>query len=60
MINIVWLKRDLRTQDHEPFNLAYDGINKIFPVYIFDTEIVKKKDFSSRHFHFIYNSIKCY
>ena len=26
MTNIVWLKRDLRTQDHEPFKLASDGV----------------------------------
>ena len=57
MTNIVWLKRDLRTQDHEPFKLASDGVNNIFPIYIFDPEIIKKKDFSNRHFQFIYNSI---
>ena len=45
MTNIVWLKRDLRTQDHEPFKLASDGVNNIFPIYIFDPEIIKKKGF---------------
>jgi len=57
MTNIVWLKRDLRTQDHKPFHLATDNKNSLLPIYIFDPEIIIKKDFSQRHFHFIYNSI---
>jgi deoxyribodipyrimidine photo-lyase len=56
-VNIVWLKRDLRTQDHQPF---YAAENSIFPyiiVYIFEPSATNYIDCSDRHLNFIYFSL---
>lgn len=57
-INIVWLKRDLRTSDHMPFYQAEaDGIPYLI-VYIFDPNILNHPDNDLRHNQFVYHSIK--
>ena len=56
-INIVWFKRDLRTQDHEPLKLASNGNLPVVLLYIFDEEIVNYKDMAPRHHRFIYQSL---
>lgn len=57
-INIVWLKRDLRLQDHEPLHKAeQEGIPYII-LYIFEPCIIEYKDTSQRHLQFVYHSIK--
>ncbi|WP_298486274.1 cryptochrome/deoxyribodipyrimidine photo-lyase family protein [uncultured Maribacter sp.] len=57
-INIVWLKRDIRSQDHEPlFKAEQSGIPyKI--LYIYEPSIIEYPDTSPRHLKFIYNSIQ--
>jgi deoxyribodipyrimidine photo-lyase len=56
-LNVVWLKRDLRTRDHASFYHAEkSGIDYII-VYLFEPEQINYPDYSSRHQHFIYNSI---
>ena len=56
-LNVVWLKRDLRTRDHASFYHAEkSGIDYII-VYLFEPEQINYPDHSSRHLHFIYNSI---
>ena len=37
-INIVWIKRDLRTLDHESFHAADSKNTPYLPVYIFDND----------------------
>ena len=56
-INIVWLKRDIRTIDHKAFHIA--ELNKLpyLPIYIFDSNLIKHPDTSDRHLQFIYYSI---
>ena len=56
-INIVWLKRDIRTIDHQAFHIA--ELNKLpyLPIYIFDSNLIKHPDTSDRHLQFIYHSI---
>ena len=56
-INIVWLKRDIRTIDHEALHIA--ELNKLpyLPIYIFDSNLIKHPDTSDRHLQFIYHSI---
>ena len=56
-INIVWLKRDIRTIDHEALHIA--ELNKLpyLPIYIFDSNLIKHPDTSDRHLKFIYHSI---
>lgn len=57
-INIVWLKRDLRTQDHEPLLRAEEAPEDYLIIYIFDTELIPHPDTSERHLQFIYHSIQ--
>ena len=56
-LNIVWLKRDIRTLDHKPFDAAESKKITYLPIYIFDSELLKKSDSSVRHLKFIYDSI---
>ncbi|MCR9172108.1 MAG: DNA photolyase family protein [bacterium] len=56
-INIVWYKRDLRTQDHAPLLLATEAGLPTLLLYIFDEDIVTYKDMSPRHHRFVYQSI---
>lgn len=57
VINIVWLKRDLRLQDHLPLHKAEQlGIPFII-IYLFEPTIIKYPDTSIRHLQFIYHSI---
>ena len=57
-INVVWIKRDLRTQDHEPLFFAEKAIIPYIIIYIFDAKLLKHPDVSVRHLQFIYQSIK--
>ena len=57
-INIVWLKRDLRLQDHEPlYKAEQEGIPYLI-VYLFEPSIIQYPDTSLRHLQFLYHSIK--
>lgn len=56
-LNIVWLKRDLRTSDHEPFFHAEQHEHDYLPIYIFEPSINAHPDTSLRHRQFVYHSI---
>ncbi len=56
-LNIVWLKRDLRTQDHEAFYAANQAGVPFIALYLFEPELLKHPDTSLRHLQFIYGSI---
>ncbi len=57
-INIVWLKRDLRTQDHLPLHAAEIMDIPYLIIYCFEPSIYTYKDTSTRHLQFVYHSIK--
>jgi len=57
LINIVWLKRDLRTQDHEPLYLAEKSDLPYIVIYLFEPLIIQYPDTSIRHLQFVYHSI---
>ena len=57
-INIVWLKRDLRTQDHLPFALAESEGIPFIAIYILEPSALKAPDSSLRHTQFVYHSIE--
>ncbi len=57
-INIVWLKRDLRTQDHAPLNAAEQLPLPYMVVYLFEPDIISHPDTSDRHLQFVYHSIQ--
>ena len=57
-INIVWIKRDIRTQDHAPFEAAEKSDLPYLPIYIFEPSILSHPDSSLRHQQFLYHSIE--
>ncbi len=57
-INIVWLKRDLRTQDHLPLQMAESASLPYIIIFIFEPKIITHSDTSLRHLQFQYHSIK--
>lgn len=56
-INIVWLKRDLRLQDHLPLRKAEDDELPYLIIYCFEPSIINLPDTSSRHLQFVYGSL---
>ena len=57
-INVVWLKRDIRSQDHLPLHLAESDPLPYLIIYIFEPSLISTPDFSLRHLQFIYHSIQ--
>ncbi len=57
-INLVWLKRDLRSFDHAPFEKACEEKLPFKIIYIFEPLIENYYDFDIRHWRFIYQSLK--
>lgn len=57
-LNIVWIKRDLRTQDHLAFHAAEEARIAYIPIYIFEPSSIHYPDCSLRHLQFIYHSIR--
>ena len=57
-INIVWLKRDLRTQDHLPLKLAEESHLPYLIIFVFEPSIIAHHDTSLRHLQFQYHSLK--
>ncbi len=55
--NIVWLKRDLRSQDHAPLYLAEEATIPYLIIYLFEPSLIAHPDTSARHLQFIYHSI---
>jgi deoxyribodipyrimidine photo-lyase len=56
-INIVWLKRDIRSQDHEALFRAERASIPYRIVYFFEPSLIEYPDTSERHLQFIYQSI---
>ena len=56
-INIVWFKRDLRLQDHEPLQYAIESDFTCILLYIFEPELISNDDSDIRHWRFVYQSL---
>jgi len=56
-LNIVWLKRDLRSQDHKPLLSAEQAGIPYLIIFSFEPSLIKYPDTSLRHLQFIYHSI---
>jgi deoxyribodipyrimidine photo-lyase len=56
-INIVWLKRDLRVQDHAAFDTADKSELPVLPIFILEPSQLAYPDCSGRHLLFQYHSI---
>lgn len=57
-INIVWLKRDLRTQDHDPLFFAEKENLPYLILFLYEPALIHYPDTSLRHLQFCYHSIK--
>ncbi|GAA4757486.1 MULTISPECIES: cryptochrome/deoxyribodipyrimidine photo-lyase family protein [Flavobacterium] len=57
-MNVVWLKKDLRLEDHQPLFEAQKCNEKILLLFIFETELLKDPHYSKRHFDFIKESLQ--
>ncbi|MHA7128272.1 cryptochrome/deoxyribodipyrimidine photo-lyase family protein [Algoriphagus namhaensis] len=57
-ISLVWLKRDLRLQDHAPLKGAIDAGFPILLCYLFEPSLLGASQSSDRHFRFVYQSIQ--
>ncbi len=56
-INIVWLKRDLRTQDHAALHAAEKAGIPYRIIYIFEPSLTGHPDTSQRHLQFNYHAL---
>lgn len=56
-LNIVWLKRDLRTRDHRPFQEAEAAGIPYIPIFIFEPTMMRLPDYDERHGRFIWQSL---
>jgi deoxyribodipyrimidine photo-lyase len=57
-INVVWFKRDLRTNDHLPLKLALESGLPVMLVYCFEPSLVASSKYDVRHWRFIYQSLQ--
>jgi deoxyribodipyrimidine photo-lyase len=57
-INIVWLKRDIRMQDHAPLQVALQHPLSFVILYIFEPNLIAHPDTSTRHLQFVYHSLQ--
>jgi deoxyribodipyrimidine photo-lyase len=57
-INIVWLKRDLRSQDHEPLAAAEAAGIPYLILYLFEPTLLAHPQCSLRHNQFIFGSLQ--
>jgi deoxyribodipyrimidine photo-lyase len=57
-INLVWIKRDLRLQDHLPLKLAEDSELPYLILFILEPEMVAAPDTSIRHLRFQFQSLE--
>jgi deoxyribodipyrimidine photo-lyase len=56
-VNVVWLKRDLRTQDHEALFAAEQSELPYIILFLFEPEFIHYPDTSLRHLQFQYHSL---
>jgi deoxyribodipyrimidine photo-lyase len=56
-INLVWLKRDIRSQDHLPLHLAEEHGLPYIIIFVFEPLMMDYPDTSLRHLQFQYQSI---
>ncbi len=56
-VSIVWLKRDLRLQDHDALNAALETQWPVLLLYVFEPILLEEPHCSNRHWDFIKQSI---
>jgi len=58
MIDIVWLKRDLRLTDHPPLWQASKKSNALVLLYIIEPSLINNPHYDIRHWRFIWQSLQ--
>lgn len=58
MVNVVWLKRDLRLHDHEPLYRALQNKQPVLLLYLFEPVLLNDPHYDLRHFRFIKESLR--
>jgi deoxyribodipyrimidine photo-lyase len=56
-INIVWIKRDIRSQDHLPFDMAEKSAHPYLSIFVFEPSLMAYPDTSLRHLQFQYHAL---
>ena len=56
-VNIVWLKRDLRIEDHAPLYAAVEEGKDFLVIYIFEPSMQQYPDWDIRHWRFVFQSL---
>lgn len=57
-IHIVWFKRDLRLEDHEPLQRALEQKEPVLCLFVFEQLLIEDSHYSQRHWDFIKESIR--
>lgn len=57
-IALVWLKRDLRLQDHQPLQAAIASGQPVLLCYIFEPSLVQAAQSDTRHWRFVWESLE--
>ncbi len=56
-VALVWLKRDLRLEDHAPLKAAIDSGFPVLVFYSFEPSLIANPHYSQRHWRFIWQSL---
>ncbi|MBT3134912.1 deoxyribodipyrimidine photo-lyase [Alteromonas sp. ALT199] len=56
-VTIIWLKRDLRLRDHEPFYRAVESGEKMLPLFCWEPSLISDPHMDIRHWRFMQQSI---
>ena len=56
-VTVVWLKRDLRLRDHEPFYRAFEAGEKLLPLFCWEPSLIADPHMDIRHWRFMQQSI---
>ncbi len=56
-IQLIWLKRDLRLDDHAPFYEAQQFSEPLLVVYLFEPSVMQASDSDRRHWRFVWQSL---
>lgn len=57
-ISVVWLKRDLRLQDHAPLAAALESGLPVLLLYFFEPSLIEAPQSSERHWRFVLECLK--
>ena len=56
-MQVVWLKRDLRLDDHAPLKAAIENATATLLLYVFEPSLITQPQYSERHWRFVWQSL---